>query len=156
MQTIACIIRDYNSATDTCTVEVQGAGIVDLWLDGVKIDGAVSRGQLAGGTPAVLSTADPSRLCDAIITAINTPTSVGVAIQKTQSGRTLVQLGGAGTGSASVSFPAAFSTVPSVYATADNGAAVSISAVGFGSMTVSTTGTSNGFTYVSWTATGGA
>lgn len=153
-------IRDYASATDTASVELDGQGVIDAWLDGVQIDPAVNRAFLYHGGRCTLAVDDPHRLDEAVITAIadspTTPVSyAGAAKQTTQSGRGAISVGGAGSGSVAVSYSPGYSSAPSIQVVADNRAPLTLSALSASGFTVAVSGqTPNTYLYFSWQAVG--
>ena len=117
-------VRDYSAAGDTCTVELIGIGIIDTWLDGVKVNAGVNRGYLVHGAEVTLSIPDAHRLCEASIISIAGSTSSAAAAagggpQATQTGRVKIPTDSTGAGSVTVVFSPAYSAVPQVYAGAD-------------------------------------
>lgn len=164
MYAAAAIIRNYDPATDTCSVQLSGIGVIDAWLDGISIEVGIDRHFLAAGVPCTLVMPDANRLCEATVTALDlsptaavtqySPPSAGNL--RTQSVRAPVATDGAGSGSTSPTWPVPFSVTPTVSAYADSGYPVTISAVTTGGCTLSVTGAAANTTlYVSVSATGG-
>lgn len=157
-----CTVRGYSSAADTVTVELQGLGIIDSWIDGVKVAQTVNRGLLFYGAPGVLSMPDLHRICEASLIQVLPPTAgTGSPVQqnsnpvKTQTGYSLVSTNGAGTGTTTLAFAPAFATTPTVSALADNLYTVAISGVSTTAATLTVTGGPvNGYVFVAWSATG--
>jgi hypothetical protein len=147
MYAATAFIRDYNQATDTCSVELVGMGVLDTWLDGVKISSTINRAALAGNVEATVTFPDSSRLCEGTVSALiagqQPPTSQASGTNtKLQSVRVGITTGGGGGGSAAVVWPIAFSAPPTqVYASPDNQlGTVSVSAVTAAGCTLTITG----------------
>ena len=68
--TVPCVVRDYNASNDTCSVELQGVGVIETWIDGMAIDPSISRAKLASGVAGVVTMSDVHRLCGAVLTSI--------------------------------------------------------------------------------------
>ncbi|HZU11413.1 MAG TPA: hypothetical protein VFB58_01120 [Chloroflexota bacterium] len=160
MINVVCTIRDYNAADDTCTVEIQGVGIIDLWVDGVAVAPTVSRGYLVYGASGVLSLPDQHRLCEASLIQVVPPTNLqtlqGGSVQRTLTGRTLITTDGTGNGSATVTFSSAFTTAPTVSLLGDNLAGLTVSTVSTTGFTAALTkpGLVHAYVWFSWSATG--
>lgn len=155
MLTVPATIRDYDPNTDTVSVEMTGAGILDSWITGVAIDLTVNRAYLAAGAPATLELPDAHRLCEARVVAI-TPPTVFKATTKTETGRASFQTDGSGNGSATVTFPSAFASSVAVSAALDNLAPCTISAVSLTQFTLANASPLpiNTLVYFTWSATG--
>jgi hypothetical protein len=147
-------------------VELTGVGVIDTWIDGIKINQNMPRSQLVFGTVVTVSMPDAHRICEAIVDG---PASVpGEAIQappgglstsnaqKVEVGRGSMTIDGSGNGSANVVFPAPYSSAPTVRAFADTLVTPSISNVSTTGFTVSIAGSPwlNGTHYFSWQAQG--
>lgn len=132
MYNLACVIRDYNPTSDTCSVEIQGIGIVDSWLDGVGIAPTVDRAYVVGGSQGVLAMPDLSRMCDATLIQVYPP---GTAISYdpdpiiVYNGSISIPTDADGNGCADVTFPEPYDQVPVVTASAYDGATLTISNV---------------------------
>lgn len=132
MHSLTCSIRDFNAAADTCTVEVQGIGIVDAWIDGVAIAPTVDRSFIVAGAPGVITVPDINRPCDATliqVTPPGDPVSYDPDQIVTYTGSLLVDTDITGAGCQDVTFPTPYSSVPVVNASAAHPAAVTISNV---------------------------
>ncbi len=70
MYTAQGFIRNYDPPSDTVTVELAGLGIIDTWLDGIKIDVGVNRAACVNGAIAILALPDPHRICEATVSAV--------------------------------------------------------------------------------------
>lgn len=160
MITVACVVRDFNPAGDTCTVEVQGVGIIDLWLDGVAVAPTVSRGYLVDGASGVLAMPDAHRLCEASLIQVIPPTNLQTlesgSVQRTLTGRTLIATDASGNGSAPVTFSSSFTAVPTVSLLGDNLAGLSVSSVSTTGFTaaLSRPGQAHAYLWFSWSAAG--
>jgi hypothetical protein len=157
-----CTVRSYSSAADTVSVELQGLGIIDTWIDGVKVAQTVNRGLLFYGAAGVLAMPDLHRICEASLVQVLPPSAgTGNLVQqaataiKTETGYQLIQTNGSGNGSAAITFSPAFATTPTVSAIADLLYPVSISGVSTGGCTLSISGApANAYVFVAWSATG--
>lgn len=136
--TLAATIRDYNTAADTCTVELNGGGAIDTWMDGVKIASAIDRHWVAPGALCTLSMPDLHRICEAQVIQVNPPTNTGtyVPVQNPQSGVQRIQQGivhqqcdATGHVTITVTFPIAFAAAPSVRWIGPAGSSWTISAI---------------------------
>lgn len=161
MLNVTCTIRDYSPSADTCSVEIQGIGIVEAWLDGVAIAPTVSRGYLVYGAQGVLSLPDAHRLCEASLIQVIPPSALKTvqgtgAVQKTLSGRDQITTNSSGNGSVTITFSSPFSAAPTIAVLGDNLAAINVSAIttnGF-TATLASPGTPNSYVLVSWSAGG--
>jgi hypothetical protein len=155
-------VRDYNASSDTATVELIGIGIIDTWLDGCRINAGVNRGYLTHGAEVLLSIPDAHRLCEAVIVSIDGSGAVianSGGTQRVQTGRARIQTDGAGAGSVTVTFPIPYTSVPQLYAGADE-----LLALHVGTPTTTTfvlslsagTAPANSTIYCTWYALGGA
>lgn len=157
-----CTVRGYSSSADTVTVELQGLGIIDSWIDGVKVAQTVNRGLLFYGAPGVLSMPDLHRICEASLIQVLPPSAgTGSVVQqnanpvKTQTGYSLITTGAGGSGSTTVTFSPAFATTPTVSALADLLYTVTVSGVSTTGATLAVSGGPiNGYVFVAWSATG--
>lgn len=114
-------IMAYDSGSDTCTVELTGAGVLDLWITGVKLSSAINRAYAVQGAVCTLDVPDPLHLAQATITAISIQVSMTVANTSgaivTQTGSDILFTDVNGTmGLQPISFPRQFSVAPTVYA----------------------------------------
>jgi len=137
-------IRDYNPTSDTATVELAGLGIIDAWLDGLKIDIGVNRAALVNGAVAILSLPDPHRICEATVS------------QAYKAGRAYVSTNASGAGSLAVSFGLTFPNVPILWAQFDRPAAYSVTAFTATGFTMNLAGAlANTVYFFTWSATTG-
>jgi len=147
-------IRDYNPSNDTATVELAGLGIIDAWLDGLKIDIGVNRAALVNGAVAILSLPDPHRICEATVSAV--PMSVGAIAQAYKAGRAYVSTNASGAGSLPVTFGITFPNVPILWIQFDRPANFATSAFTATGFTVSISGAlPNSVYFFTWSATTG-
>ena len=154
---VMCTVRSYDPNTDTASVEIQGLGIIDTWIDGVKVAQQINRGLLIYGGAGVLSMPDLHRICEASLIQVVPPGSLVVSATKTYTGHDHLQTNGSGAGSVTVTFPVAFTGQPTVYALADALLTMTITGVSTTQFTANVTGApANSFTFVSWSATGPA
>jgi hypothetical protein len=159
------VVRDYDPATDSCSVELQGMGIIEVWMDGIKAHAGVDRSQLVGGTQVTIDVPDPNRLCEAQIVGVvpqGIPHTVDpvVGLLKRLSGRSFVSTDGAGNGSTVVTFPSAFTSTPTISAQGDFFTGVSVPpglvlTTQF-EIDVAAPALANSVLSVSWSAVGGA
>lgn len=156
-------VRDYNAAADTCSVELYDLGVIDVWLDGVKVNQTVPRSLLAYGSQVTVAMPDAHRICEAVVigpgSVANQAQAAGAVVQKTQTGRVGIALDGTGHGSITVTYPSAFSGIPGdLRVLADKQVVLTLSNIGTSSFTVAlgSPGVPNSTVYVSWTATGSA
>lgn len=160
MFTVLAKIRDYNGATDRCSVELEGLGQIDAWIDNLVIHQAINRGQLVHGAPVTIALPDEWRLPEAVVTAVGADPAGGAqqsssGAYRHQHGRLVIPTNGAGTGSISGVYSPAYATAPYVVVVADDGLPVTITANGAGGFTVQVTGgPANGYVLVSWHAQG--
>jgi len=154
MYTAQGFIRDYNPSNDTATVELAGLGIIDAWLDGLKIDIGVNRAALVNGAVAILSLPDPHRICEATVSAV--PMSVGAIAQAYKAGRAYVSTNAQGSGSLAVAFGITFPNVPILWAQFDKPAAYSVTAFTATGFTMNLAGAlANTVYFFTWSATTG-
>lgn len=114
-------IMAYDSASDTCIVEFTGAGVLDLWIRGVKLSSSINRAYAVQGAVCTIDVPDPLHLGQATITAISVQVSTTVANTSgtviTQTGSGILSTDVNGTmGLQPISFPRPFSAAPTVYA----------------------------------------
>ncbi len=119
-------IRNYDPPSDTVTVELAGLGIIDTWLDGIKIDVGVNRAACVNGAIAILSLPDPHRICEATVSAVPfNPASLAAVVSggsvppggsatttTYDSGRNLITSAADGTGTVTTNFTKPFPTIP--------------------------------------------
>lgn len=152
------VVRDYSAATDTATVELNTLGIVDTWLDGVKIDAPVSRAYMTNGQLVTVALPDAHRLCEAHIVAVpgaplGAVTGSGSS-QKTETGCIQSFTNNSGAATLSITFPVAFTAAPTVQAGADAGT-VAVSAITTTGFSAGVSGApANAYVWTTWTATG--
>lgn len=153
-------IRDYKPLTDTATVEFEGIGVIDTWMDGLVVDPSLNRAFLVHGAPVTLQAPDANRLCEAIIVGSGAPVTqpvinTGAAAQNVQTGRVIVPTDGTGHGSAAVSFSPGYLSAPSIYIGGDDAAHPTLSAVTGAGFTVTVSGfLLNSYAQFSWQAVG--
>jgi len=132
MYTAQGFIRNYDPPSDTVTVELAGLGIIDTWLDGIKIDVGVNRAACVNGAIAILALPDPHRICEATVSAVPfNPASLAAVVaggtvppggtgsgstttQTYQSGRNLITSASDGTGSVTTTFAKPFPATPTL------------------------------------------
>lgn len=155
-------VRQYDPATDTCSVEFEHLGDIEGWMDNIAIDAAISRGFLAHHAQVTLQVADFWRLAEAILIGVgDQPTipsqlnSAGGAVT-VQTGRTVISTNGVGSGSTSVTFSPAFTNPPtSLGATADDHRSLALSALTASGFTATISGGPiNSYVYFTWQASG--
>ncbi|MGH2442202.1 MAG: hypothetical protein ACRDFX_03440 [Chloroflexota bacterium] len=155
-------IRDYDSLTDTASVEFDGQGWIENWVDKLKIDASLNRSYLVHGSPVTVQAPDAHRLiCDGLVVGVgDSPTSPvsysGASLQLTQTGRAFIGTDGTGSGSVAVRFTQPFSSAPQLSLTVDEHVppvVSGISTTGF-TATISHSGSLNGYVYLSWHASG--
>lgn len=154
-------LRDYDGATDTASVELEGLGHIDFWLDSLPIDAAINRGYLVHGAPVTIAVPDEHRLPEAVVVAVgqqpNTGTIYnGATHQRTQYGHAVIPIGGGGSGYLAVTYPIAFSAAPnSVVVSGDDGHGILLSALSATGFTATASGlTPNSYLQISWHAQG--
>ncbi len=158
-------IRDYNPTSNTATVELTGLGIIDVWLDGIAINAGINPSTLVNGTPVALSIPDAHRLCEAVIvsangTATGSPIAIAQAsgVQQYLTGRVAIPTDATGYGSITASFGITFSSVPLVYAGADEPLPMHIglpTTTGVGLSFSAGTAPANSTIFATWYAIGG-
>lgn len=155
MLTLAGTIRDYDSSTDSASVELTGAGVLDTWLDGVSIAPTINRAFIAAGAPLSLALPDAHRLCEARIISVTPPTVLN-ANARTQQGRGTFSTNNLGYESTTVTFATPYTSAPSVSAALDNLQPCTISAVSTTGFTISNPNplSVNALIYFSWSAVG--
>lgn len=130
MYTAQGFIRNYDPPSDSVTVELAGLGIIDTWLDGIKIDVGVNRAACVNGAIAILSLPDPHRICEATVSAVPfNPASLAAVVTggsvppggsgsgsttttTYDSGRNVITSAQDGTGTVTTNFAKPFPTVP--------------------------------------------
>lgn len=153
-------LRDYNGTTDTCTVELEGLGQIDNWIDGLKIDQAINRGFLSHGAPLTLTVPDEWRLPEAVVVAVGTDPND--AVQQNASGnyhhchgRIILATNSAGNGSYTGSFSPVYGLVPYFVASADDQDVFSISSLTTSAFTLAVNnGPISSYVVISWHAQG--
>lgn len=143
MHSVTCVVRDFNAVADTCTVEIQGIGIVDAWLDGTAIAPTVDRSYIVSGALGVVTLADINRPCDATliqITPPGNPVSYNPDPIVTYTGSLYIPTDSTGAGCATITFPQPYSAVPTINASAGHPASVTISTVTTTGFTACVTG----------------
>lgn len=153
-------IRDYDYTADTASVEMEGLGGIDFWLDNVKIDASLNRALLTHNFPVILGVPDEWRLPEAMIMSYGAAASAAYAINAngvytTTYGRGLISTNGSGIGTVNVGYGHTYSLTPKVSIAGDNGITVlanTVTTTGF-TATVSG-GPINGFQGFSWEAEG--
>jgi hypothetical protein len=155
-------IRDYNATTDTATVELVGAGIIDTWFDGVVIDASLNRSHLAHGTRITIATPDPHGIGQATVIGISTSPKQYTKndtghVRRYQFGRTYIATDNTGAGSVTVTFPIAFlnATNLQVHAACDDGVTLTVGTPTATQVTFTISGAAhNSYVYISWHAEG--
>lgn len=155
-------IRDYNSSTDTATVELIGLGIIDVWLDGCKVNAGVNRAYLVHGAEATLSFPDAHRLCEGSIVSVAAQLTAAAAafgsgLQNFQTGRVGIPTSAGGGGSVTVTFPSAYTSAPQLYAGSDEFIALQVgipTATQFTLTIAPGAGPANSTVYCTWYAFG--
>jgi len=115
-------IRDYDSTTDTATVELVGIGIIDTWIKGMRVHLSVTRGALAAGIPCTVEMPDPHRICEATIVNVYdqvTSFAQGASVQKLWNRRIQIALDASGNGTLNVTYPGAFTVAPNLAVSCD-------------------------------------
>ncbi|HLJ67736.1 MAG TPA: hypothetical protein VKX16_10300 [Chloroflexota bacterium] len=158
---IPATIRDYNGATDTASLELIGIGILDSWLDNVKIDASLNRALITHGALVTVSTPDPHRVCEATVTAVAASPAVTTnysgSTQILLTGRGYVLTNNVGVGSSTFNFGHTFASTTNLLVTvqADFGYASSIAGVSTTGCTVTLSGCPpNQYVYFSWSVQG--
>ena len=155
MYTAQGYIRDYDRVTDTATVELTGLGVIDAWLDGLKIDAPVSRAFMTHNTPCTVSFPDEHRLCEGIVISVQGNPTTPANTQKVQTGTGYIQTNGAGTGNTTVFFPSAYTAAPQVVAWSDENYSLSIVTVTTTTVTLALGGArAFGYVHFTWQAIG--
>lgn len=111
----------YDSGSDTCTVELTSAGVLDQWISGVPVAASINRAYAVYGATCTLDIPDPHRPAEWTITAIQGQAALTVANTTgpvtTKTGSATLQTDANGNMAAQqISFPSAFSAAPTVYA----------------------------------------
>jgi hypothetical protein len=158
---VICTVRAYDKTADTASVELAGLGVVDTWVDGIKVGPGLARAGLVYGAQGVLAMPDAHRICDATLISLVPPQPIKTVqssgkTQTTLTGRDTIQTDGSGNGSVSVTFSTPFTAAPSISVLADNMAPMNVSAItttGF-TATLAGPGSANSYVQFSWSATG--
>lgn len=158
---VICTIRAYDKTADTASIELAGLGVIETWVDGVKLSPALARAGLVYGAQGVVAMPDAHRVCDATIISLIPPQPVKTVqssgkTQTTLTGRDTLQTDGAGNGSVAITFSTPFTAAPAISVLADNMAPMNVSGItlsGF-TATLAQPGTANSYVQFSWSATG--
>lgn len=160
---VIATLRDYDPTSGTASVEIFGAGTIETWVDNITVSPTLEKAHLVYGNQVVLTMPDPSRICEATVTAIylNSQPVVqqgtSATTTNTETGFATIVLDANGHGSVSVTFPSAFTAAPTVRALAHMLDPVTISNVTTTGCTLAYNGSHgypNGYIHTAWTATG--
>jgi hypothetical protein len=109
----------YDTSSDTCTVELTSAGVLDQWISGVALSATINRAYAVYGATCTLDIPDAHRPAEWTITAIQGQAQITVANTTgaviTQTGAGTLQTDASGDMAPQrIAFPSAFSAAPTV------------------------------------------